>query len=428
VSFTPSPRVGNILFKVVIAMRMVLTTALLALVFLSSWGTPPRLVLYPQGLALVEETRSFELESEGTLVVENLPQGILLESLVIEGVTVLSLSPTVSAPDPQARLEGQYVEVVSPAGTFHGRVISAGDDRISLATDSGFVFIRDYQVLRVPYPPRRAVEVRYLAESPGPSSITLRYLARGISWRTHYRATLGGEELELVGVAELINETGLSFSGATVELIAGEVYTPAPEAGAYEVRALVAAPSAEVAPAGEYHRYSLPEPVELGPGTLLVPLVSATLPYEQAYRFQGGAVETVIRFRNSVLPLPAGEISFYEEEGRLLVGAASIGHTPVGEEVELAIGAAFDLTGERIHVSGVRLGDDFYRDTYRIVIRSAKEEPVEVEVLEYLTGSWTITWSSLPYQAVDAHRVLFRLSVPAGGEAEVSYTVEWSHR
>jgi len=51
-----------------------------------------------------------------------------------------------------------------------------------------------------------------------------------------------------------------------------------------------------------------------------------------------------------------------------------------------------------------------------------------VEVLEYLTGSWTITWSSLPYQAVDAHRVLFRLSVPAGGEAEVSYTVEWSHR
>jgi hypothetical protein len=94
------------LFKVVIAMRMVLTTALLALVFLSSWGTPPRLVLYPQGLALVEETRSFELESEGTLVVENLPQGILLESLVIEGVTVLSLSPTVSAPDPRRGWRG----------------------------------------------------------------------------------------------------------------------------------------------------------------------------------------------------------------------------------------------------------------------------------------------------------------------------------
>lgn len=409
-------------------MRMVLTTAVLALVFLPSWGTPPLLVLYPQGLALVEETRTFDLESEGILVLENLPQGILLESLAIEGLTVLSLTPIPYAPEELGGLEGKYVEVISPAGTFRGRVVSAGDGGIALATDSGFVFIRDYQAIRVPYPPRKAVEVRYQADSVGPGSVTLRYLTQGLSWSAHYRAVLDEEDLQLTGVARLVNDTGLSFPGATVELIAGEVYTPAPEAGAYEVRALVAAPpEAEAAPAGEYHRYSLPEPVDLGPGTTVVPLISASFPYERAYRFQGGAVETVIRFSNSALPLPAGEISFYEEGGRLLVGVASIGHTPVGEEVELAIGAAFDLTGERIQVSHVRLGDDLYRDTYRIVIRSAKEEPAEVEVVEYLTGSWTITWSSLPYEVVDAHRVLFRLSVPAGGEAEVSYTVEWSY-
>ena len=389
----------------------------------------PWLVLYPQGLALVEETHTFELAPEGSLVIEDLPQGILLESLTIEGLTVLSLAPTASTPDQPGGLEGNYVEVISPAGTFQGRVVSAGDGGITLATESGFVFVRDYQALRFPYPPRTAVEVRYRAEMAGTNTVTLRYLARGLSWSAHYRAVLGEEGLELVGVAKLVNDTGLFFPGATVELIAGQVYTPAPEAGGYEVRALAAAPpEAETSPAGEYHRYSLPGPVDLGPGTMVVPLISASFPYRRAYRFQGGPVETVIRFLNSARPLPAGEVSFYEEGGRLFVGAASIGHTPVGEEVELAIGAAFDLTGERTQVSHVRLAEDLYRDTYRIVIRSAKEAPVTVEVLESLTGSWTITHSSLPYEVVDAHTVLFRLSVPAEGEADLSYTAEWSYR
>jgi len=409
--------------------RLISTALVCGLLTLSS-PAAPRLVLYQQGLALVEETREVTLAPAGTLVIEDLPQGILWESLVIDGITVLSLNPTASSQGGMEPLTGRYVEVISPAGTFSGRVISAGDGGITLATDSGFVFIRDYQALRVPYPPRRALEVRYRAEEVGTKNLTLRYLTRGIAWSAHYRATLGEGALELVGTATLVNDTGLSFSGATVELIAGEVYTPAPEAEAYAVRALAAAPPfpAAVSPAGEYHRYTLPEPVDLGPGTVLVPLFSAALPYERIYRFQGGRVETVIRFRNAAQPLPAGEVAAYEEEGRLFVGAAAIGHTPVGEEVRLTIGAAFDLTGERTQISHVRLGEDLYRETYRIVIRSAKEEPVEVEVLESLTGSWTITRTSLPYEVLDAHTVKFLLAVPAGGEADLSYTVEWSYR
>ena len=408
--------------------NLISTLLMCSFLALSSLAAP-RLVLYPQGLALVEELREVELQTEATLVLTDLPQWIMLESLSIEGVTVLSLMPTAPAPAPMEPLTGKYVEVISPAGTFHGRVVSAGGGGITLATESGFVFIRDYQALRVPYPPRLQLEVRYRAGETGSKTITLQYLARGLSWSAHYRALLGDGTLELVGTATLTNDTGLTFSGAEVELIAGEVYAPAPEA-AYEVRALAAAPPppAAASPAGGYHRYSLPGPVDVRPGTVLVPLASAALPYSRVYRFQGGAVETVIRFRNSAQPLPAGEISFYEEDGSLFVGAASIGHTPVGEEVELAIGAAFDLTGERVQVSHVRLAEDLYRDTYRITLRSAKDVPVTVEVLESLTGSWAITHSSLPYEVVDAHTVRFLVSVPAGGEAEVSYTVEWSYR
>lgn len=404
------------------------TTGFICAILTLSTTAAPRIVLYQQGLALVEEEREFTLAPEGALVIEDLPQGIVLESLSIQGITVLSLSPVPSRYSDVEQLVGKYVEVVSPAGTFRGRVASAGDGGIVLETETGTVFLRDYQALKFPYPPRRRVEVRYRAAEPGKKTLQLRYLTTGLSWSAHYRAVLEGERLELVGTATLVNDTGLSFPAAQVELVAGQVYTPTPKAADYEVRALAAAPEAGVTSAGEYHRYSLPQPVDLEPGTVLVPLVSAALPYQRVYRFQGGAVETVIRFQNTALPLPAGEISFYEEGGGLFVGAAPIGHTPVGGEVELAIGAAFDLTGVRTQVSHVRLGDDLYRDTYRIAIRSAKDEPVEVEVVETLTGSWSITHSSLPYEQLDAHTVLFRLSVPAGGEAEVSYTVEWGYR
>jgi len=74
------------------------------------------------------------------------------------------------------------------------------------------------------------------------------------------------------------------------------------------------------------------------------------------------------------------------------------------------------------------LGEDLNRDSYRITVRSAKGEAVEVEVLESLSGTWTITESSLPYEVVDSRTVRFELTVPAGGEAELTYTVEWSYR
>ncbi len=387
----------------------------------------PYLVIYPQGLALVEETRTFDIASQGAITIDRLPDGFILNSLTIGGLTVLSVTPSFPSPTGLNGWDGMNVEVISSAGTFHGRVIRFEGDGLFLATGNGTVFIRDFSAIRAPYPYLKSAEVRYLSEATGSEDVLLRYLTRGISWEASYRAELGDGSLDLTGTAILTNDTGISFLGAEIGLIAGEIN--APKAADFEVRAMAAAaPEAAVSQASEYHRYSLPRPVDLAPGTTLIPLLSATLPYERIYRFRGRAVETVIRFENTSAPLPAGEVSVYEEEGRLLIGSSSIGHTPIGEEVELTVGAAFDLTGERVQISHLRLGEELNRDSYRITIRSAKDELVEVEVLESLYGTWTITESSLPYEAVDSRTVRFDLPVPAGGEAEVTYTVEWSYQ
>ncbi len=408
-------------------LKVVATIGIIVTMLGSAVFAAPYLVIYPQGLALVEERRTYDLASEGRLTIDRLPDEIILESLVIDGLTVLSTSPALPEMEGLEGWDGLYVEVISSAGTFRGRVLIWGQDGIFLATSEGTVFIREYQAIRTPYPPLAAAEVRYLTDEPGTTDLLLRYLTYGISWEASYRAVLGNESLSLQGTAILTNETGLSFSQAEIGLIAGEVYTPK-TVDYGEVRTMAAAPEATVSQASEYHRYSLPEPVDLGLGANLVPFVSATIPYERIYRFSGGSVETVIRFTNEEEPLPAGGVSVYNEEGRLFIGASSIGDTPLGEEIELAIGAAFDLTGERVQTSHLRIGEERNRDSYQITIRSAKDEPVTVEVLEYLAGTWTITASSLPYETVDSRTVRFILSVPAGGEAELTYTVEWSYR
>jgi len=283
----------------------------------------PYLVIYSQGLALVEETRTFDTASEGAITIDRLPDGIILDSLTIGGLTLLSVAPTLPPPT-----EGMNVEVISPAGTFHGRVVGFEGDGLFLTTERGTVFVRDFLAIRAPCPYLKSAEVRYLSDTPGTDDLLLRYLTEGLSWEARFRADLGNSSLDLTGTAILTNDTGLSFPGAQIELIAGEIN--APKTADFEVRAMAAAPEATVSRASEYHRYSLPQPVDLEPGTMLIPFLSATLPYERIYRFQGYAVEAVIRFENAADPLPAGEVSVYEEEGRLLIGSSSIGHTPIG--------------------------------------------------------------------------------------------------
>ena len=389
----------------------------------------PHIVLYSQGLALVEETRSFELAAEGTLRLDYIPHQVLLDSLTLGGVTVLSLAPTLPNRITPDGLIGEIVQVVSEGETVKGRLISASEDVLVLATDAGLVTLNGYQKLIAPLPERKSVEVAYRTEQPGTRDLLLRYLTRGLSWQAHYRAVLGEDAFTLVGLAELRNDTGVGYFGARVDLIAGQVYAPAGAGVTPGVRTLAPsmAPEARPSQAYEYHRYSLPQAVDLPPGTVFVPYLVTSLPYERVYRFRGGPVETVLKFVNSDSPLPAGEVTVYDEGGSLFIGSASIGHTPVGEEVALTIGAAFDLTGERTQVFHVRLGEDLNRDTYRVVIRSAKDEPVVVEDWETFSGSWQITHSSLPFEQVDAHTVKFLLEVPAGGEAELTYTVEWRY-
>ena len=62
--------------------------------------------------------------------------------------------------------------------------------------------------------------------------------------------------------------------------------------------------------------------------------------------------------------------------------------------------------------------------TYRVTVANAKTTPVTVDVRERRFGAWKITASSVPAEKLSSSESRFRLTVPAGGEASLTYTVQ----
>jgi len=61
---------------------------------------------------------------------------------------------------------------------------------------------------------------------------------------------------------------------------------------------------------------------------------------------------------------------------------------------------------------------------YRVTITNAKPQAVSVDVREARFGVWRVTDSSVPAEKLSATEVRFRVSVPANGDATLTYSVE----
>jgi hypothetical protein len=132
-------------------------------------------------------------------------------------------------------------------------------------------------------------------------------------------------------------------------------------------------------------------------------------------------------------PLPGGVARLYEADssGQLqLVGEAAMDHTPAGEDLRLYTGTAFDLTAKRIQTDYVTRRDSTRAGwrtraeaTYRVTLTNATDSARTVEVHERRGGEWSILSSSIPPERVSANLTRFRVTVPARGEAVLTYRV-----
>jgi hypothetical protein len=279
-----------------------------------------------------------------------------------------------------------------------------------------------------------------------------------------------GSRAQVTGTATVTSQA-LRADSADVQLVAGAIRrtrsssVPAPMADMVAQRGFVA-PAEEKAYAGEEavgetHVYQLPGRLTIEPN---VPVTTALLPRSSAPVVQELVVPGVLPWRgwmgqnpepNRVpvqvwytikraaktpfgdRPLPAGTVQLYQADssGRVqLIGEASNDHTAPGRDLRVQSGDAFDVTAERVQTDWsqeqlppIRRGmPNRQRVTaaYRVTITNAKAEAVNVDVREAHFGSWKIIESSVPPEKLSSTESRFRVAVPAGGEATLTYTVQ----
>ncbi len=426
--------------------------------------------VYNRDLGLIDETRRIALQAgENVLVLSEVSPSLRPETLLLEGtgVRLLEQSLRFDLLTPQRLLEksvGGAVWIVrthpetgeetlveaellsaaeGPVVRIAGRVESVPTDRLAFAEVP--------EGLR----PRPTLIARLESEAAGERDLRIQYLTAGLTWQADYLAEVnaGEDRLDLTGLVTLTNASGVDFPDARLRLVAGEVNQaggPVAMRGAVTMMAEAAAPVPEGLAAqaiGEQHLYEVERPVTLADRETkqIVLLRAGGVAVSKEFRFealvnvQGGAEEigplqadVVLQFENLAgvgpgKPLPGGVVRVYQPGGAdgapVFIGEDRIGHTPVGEEVRLAIARAFDVTGRAKRTALERLSSKSYESAQEIVVAHAKDAAVQVKVVGHMPPGWRMLTESAAHEQETANRIAWTLAVPAGGEATFRYRV-----
>jgi len=120
-----------------------------------------------------------------------------------------------------------------------------------------------------------------------------------------------------------------------------------------------------------------------------------------------------------------------EADGALeFIGEDAIDHTPAGETVQLKLGSAFDVVGERRQLDfRVDSAARWMEEDIEVRVRNQKpKEAADVVVREnlYRWSNWSIVRRSQDFTREDARTVDFPVHVAPKGEAVVRYTVRYT--
>ena len=434
------------------------------------------LTVYQNGIALVRDLRRLDLAAgENSIAVGDVSESLRPETLSVTseagGLALIEQSYQRATLSQQALLEAavggpvllirehpetgeETVEDATLLSLASGPILRVGD-RIEISPPGRIAFESIPAGLRA----ETALLVTLESEAEQSAEVAFSYLSGGLGWQADYVAEIdeASGTMDLTGYVTLTNGSGVDYANAGLRLVAGEVNV---ESGSPEPRlqAMAMAESAGMAKdmaappqsASDRYLYTIGRPVTLKQGeTKQLALFSAEgQPVERIYRFDnlvqlgGRGTETgpvnaglLLRFENDPaaslgMPLPAGTVRVYEGltgGGSFFAGEDRIAHTPEGQEVELRVGAAFDVTAEARSTDYDRLSDKTYEAAQEIVLKNVKDAPVTVEVAGHLPQEWKVLEESHPHEKVSASQVLWRVDVPAGGETTLTYRVRVSH-
>ena len=289
--------------------------------------------------------------------------------------------------------------------------------------------------------------------------VELSYLTANLSWSADYVLVLDPSDThaDLSGWVTLDNQSGTSFTNVQLSLVAGEVQrvTPPPRPPPMPMPMEEAAQDVRQSSGGfrqealfEYHLYTLQRPADvLDKEQKQVSLLEAhgidvrkkLVLHNNEYAFHSQShgdtknqkLSAYLTFENSEqnklgMPLPAGIVRVYKADqggAQQFVGEDRIEHTPRDEKLEIKLGEAFDVVGDRRQTTWRSLGKCSGESAWQVELRNHKDAAARVEVLENVSGEYQVVESSHPVLRPDAKSFTFELDVPARGAVQVTYRV-----
>ena len=400
--------------------------------------SPETVTLNAPDVAIVEQNFDFDLLSPASL----------MEEAVGETITLVRTNPATGAE------ERERARVLAVNG---GVVLQIGE-RIEVLRDDGL----PVRVIFDKVPPnlraRPTLSVTLESSRSGTRPVTLSYLTPGMSWKADY-VTLFDEEagtIDVQGWVTLTNSTGTTFNNAETLLVAGQVqqeqpqfynpgrrgYRPPPPPPPPGNRPGTETPDRESL--GEFYLYPLRERTTIAnQQTKQVSFLDVTgAAARRAYVFrnpwmqtldQAMSADTVLQFSSSRDQglgdaLPAGTVRVYMKDRRgnaQFVGENAIGHTPMGSDIAIRTGDAFDVKVQPVVERRQEMAGNRWRTSMRYTLTNARPEPVTVNVIQSgLWGDTRIVEESQESDRRSADEALWRVRVPANGTATVTATFD----
>jgi len=434
--------------------------------YLVSQSEDATLTIYKDGTALIKQPVGWSVPLGLSYITWNsLPNGIDRDTpfLNIRGVDILSQrfnNNIFKGNDFFNGLRGQLVQVKPKSSKLiKGTLLEFSSNSITLDHSSGIISFNRSEIeflgskIENTDSPIFTPFLSWDLKSKSAQDIEgeLVYKSNNFTWTTVYRLIMQNEEKgELIAEAVISNASDMSFETAKIQLVEGnlnkvKIKTPTPErmsrtfaVSKSEVPSLMSSDAL-----GDYYIYSLNNEHDLGAKENITIRMYGPLDigYTKKYVFENSErrqkeepLEVQLSMNNTEsnglgISLPGGKVEMYSfKQGRGLeyIGADNMGQVPKGQSTTLTSGRAFDVIGNRkvLNYDRQRKSEEA---VIEIRVTNARNEDVDVLLIEHINGDWVIKDESLNYQKKDASTIQFPLTLNAGETQSVYYTYrkEW---
>ena len=431
--------------------------------FLYTQSQNASLTIYKDGTALVKQPVNWSIKSGYNYRTwDKLPNGIDRDTpfLNVAGVDIISQrfnDNVFSGSDYFNGLRGQQVQIKPTDGKLvKGALLEVTNDFVTLSRQTGVISFNRNEVQSISTKSQKINPIftpfiSWELKSKGNSKISgeLVYKSANFSWSTVYRLKMVNEEKgELIAEAVVSNKSDMGFQDARLQLVEGNLNkanfkNPRPEKISRALAASGGMLNMSKDQLGDYHIYSLNDKHNLDAKESITVRMYGPLEvgYNKKYVFENSErrqkeepLEVQLTMENTEsnglgISLPGGKVEMYSyniSSGLEYIGADNMGQVPKGRSTTFSSGRAFDVIGNRkvLNYDRQRKSEEA---VIEIKVTNARNEEVEILLVEHINGDWIIKDPSLNYQKKDASTIHFVFSVQAGETKSVYYTYrkEW---